>query len=163
MTEKLAVGIREFGRMVGRSHVWVLNQCKAGKLPRDANGQIPVGKGIEACKKLGIAIGSSSKDIALNVALKEAKLATEEANARLKELEFKQRNGELVSVTEVEADAQQVAERLRSFCMAAPSRYSGLMADRSKREVEDVLRTLFSEFWASVSKSRFVHGVTKEC
>ena len=44
----VSVSQREFGRQVKRSHTWVQNQIKAGKIPQNADGTIPLQEGLEA-------------------------------------------------------------------------------------------------------------------
>lgn len=42
------VTVREFGRQIGKSHVWVLNLIKSGVLPRNEDGTIPLDAGLKA-------------------------------------------------------------------------------------------------------------------
>lgn len=42
------VTVREFGRQIGKSHVWVLKLIESGTLPRNADGTIPLGDGLKA-------------------------------------------------------------------------------------------------------------------
>lgn len=42
------VTVREFGRQIGKSHVWVLKLIKSGDLPRNADGTIPLDAGLKA-------------------------------------------------------------------------------------------------------------------
>ena len=159
MSDIVKVGVRELARQIGRSHVWVLDKIKAGKIPRDSDGRIPLVEALEAVKKLfqEKAGGAEelSKTLSVNEALKKAQLATQVATAKLRDLEFKQKSGEFVSVADVEADAREVAEKLRAFCIAAPTRYAGLLENRTQREAEAVLRKLFNELLASIHNGRF--------
>lgn len=43
-----AVSQREFAKQIGRSHVWVNKLVKAGKIPVDAKGKIPLDAGLAA-------------------------------------------------------------------------------------------------------------------
>ena len=52
MSDTVKVGVRELARQIGRSHVWVLDKIKEGKIPRDSDGRIPLVEALEAVKKL---------------------------------------------------------------------------------------------------------------
>lgn len=175
MAENSELGIREFAGRIGRSHSWVVKMCQEGKIPKNGSGKIPFKEGIEAVRRIeaekiirstknahaGAGLQKVSDDEiqkAVNVheAMKKAQLATQVATAKLKDLEFKRQSGEYVAIDDVERDAQEVAARLRAFCLAAPTRYSGLLENRSQREAEAVLQDLFSELLQTIHSGRFL-------
>ena len=163
-----SVSMREFGRQIGRSHVWVQEKVKEGSLPVVTIGKskkIPIEAGFEAVKKLikekedsnGQEQSVSSFANARNVteATNKARLKKEIYVAQLKELEFKLRNGDLVERTAVDADAHAVGSALRQQLMAIPVRVSGLCEGRSTREIEEILEDAINDALAVFQKSEF--------
>lgn len=45
-------GIREFARMIGRSHSWVVSQCRRNIIPKTTDGKIPVDEALKAVARL---------------------------------------------------------------------------------------------------------------
>ena len=45
-------GIREFARMIGRSHSWVVSQCQRNIIPKTTDGKIPVDEALKAVGRL---------------------------------------------------------------------------------------------------------------
>lgn len=167
-------GIREFASRIGRSPAWVSKLATEGKIPKNVFGKIPLREGLAAVRRIeaektirstknkdagvGLQLADEldvQKAVNMSAAMKKAQLATQVATAKLKDLEYKKQSGEYVSVDEVKADAREVASKLRAFCIAAPTRYAGLLENRTQREAEEVLRKLFSEFLTSIHDGRF--------
>ncbi len=150
---------REFAKEIGKSRAWVQTKIAAGVFKKNEDGSLNHEQAMTAFYEHENSKGAKLPDFktiaSLTEALKKAQLATQVATAKLKDLEFKQKSGEFIPVEEVRADAMDVASKLRAFCMAAPTRYSGLLENRSHREVEEVLRSLFSELLASIHDGRF--------
>lgn len=174
MAPNSEMGIREFASHIGRSPAWVSKLAQEGKIPKNVSGKIPFREGLEAVRAIeaekivrstkrkdagvGIQQGSEidvQKAVNVHEAMKKAQLATQVATAKLKDLEYKKQSGEFVSVAEVKADARECAAKLRAFCIAAPTRYAGLLEGRTQREAEEVLRQLFSELLTSIHDGRF--------
>ncbi len=152
------VGIREFARIVGRSHVWVLKQIKDGKIPRNESGKIPLNAGMEAFNRYAEEKGIQNKipeGANLSEELMKAKINKENSLATINSIRAAEAQGKVVAVSEVEADAQEVAMKLRSFCLSAPTRYAGLLENRTQREAEAVLQDLFSELLQRIHSGRF--------
>lgn len=40
-------GIREFARMIGRSHSWVVSQCQRNIIPKTTDGKMPVDEALK--------------------------------------------------------------------------------------------------------------------
>lgn len=174
MPSSTCVSMREFARQVGKSLTWVRNKCHSGELPL-IDGKIPLQDGLKKCKAIikesfrpkqvkkaeEIFDGSDDGDaeilsaVNLDKELKKAILAKEKATAKLKALDVKVRTGELLSVAEVKADARQTAERLRAFCLSAPTRFSGLLENKPQREVEVVLESMFNELLEKIHGGQF--------
>lgn len=45
-------GIREFARMIGRSHSWVVSQCQRNIIPKTTDGKMPVDEALKAVARL---------------------------------------------------------------------------------------------------------------
>lgn len=163
-----SISMREFGRQIGRSHVWVQNKVNEGLIPVVTVGKskkIPIEAGFEAVKKLikdkedenGQDKSISSFANARNVteATNKARLKKEIYVAQLKELEFKLRNGDLVERTTVNADAHAVASAMRQRLMSIPVRVSGLCEGRSTREIEEILEDAINDALTEFQKSEF--------
>ncbi len=152
------VGIREFARMVRRSHPWVLQQTKLGKIPRNENGKIPLNAGIEAfnryAEEKGI-LNTVPDGVDLNEALLKAKINKENSLATINGIRAAEAQGKVIAVSEVEEDAREVAMKLRAFCLSAPTRYAGLLENRTQRQAEAVLQDLFSELLERIHSGRF--------
>lgn len=160
-----SVSQREFGRQVKRSHTWVQNQIKAGKIPQNADGTIPLQEGLEAFARYLDETGQSEPlpegAEALEV-YNGAKAKKEKHLAEIKEIEARVMRGQFVSIEEVQADARDVAGRLRSFCVSAPSRFAGLLEGRTQREAEAVLQDMFSELLERIHSGRFLREEDSE-
>lgn len=152
------VGIREFARIVRRSHPWVLQQIKQGKIPRNENGKIPLKEGIEAfnryAEEKGI-LNAIPDGVDLNEELLKAKINKENSLATINGIRAAEAQGKVVDVSEVEEDAREVAMKLRAFCLSAPTRYAGLLENRTQRQAEAVLQDLFSELLERIHSGRF--------
>ena len=48
MSKGESIGVREFARQVGCSHVNILNLIKAGRMPQNKDGTIPLDDGLIA-------------------------------------------------------------------------------------------------------------------
>ena len=48
MAKGESIGVREFARQVGCSHVLIINLIKAGKMPQNKDGSIPLDDGLIA-------------------------------------------------------------------------------------------------------------------
>ena len=119
----MGVSIREFGRQVGVSHVTVQKLIKAGALPQNSDGTIPLEKGLKAYRAYKDAPRNkggrprkeespkqrtpieevdaereqrSEQAVNMNAAMNKAKLADTTFKAKIRELEFKFRAGELL-------------------------------------------------------------------
>ena len=157
------VSIREFARQVGRSHTWVRTQIKAGKMPT-VEGGIPLEAGLEAFNRY-LDENSLEEHIddgeALRV-LNVARAKKEKSLAAIKSMEARIMRGQYVAIEEVQADAREVASKIRAFCLSAPNRYSGLLENRTQREAEAVLQDLFNEFLERIHSGRFLNAADLE-
>ena len=181
----MGVSIREFGRQVGVSHVTVQKLIKAGTLPQDSDGTIPLEKGLQAYRAYKEAPrdkggrprkGESPKQhkpieevdaereqrseqaVNMNAAMNKAKLADTTFKAKIRELEFKFKAGELLDKNEVAAEAQWLAEQVKSKLLAIPPRISSLCEGRIAREIEEIVTDAINQALAELQKCKYTNG-----
>ncbi len=197
------VTVREFASQIGKSHVWVLKLLKEGQLPRNADGSIPLEKGLKAYDEYLKAPknrrGRPSKDspkievepkykqpkikpkaksekqhtpieefeaekekrteeaVNVNAAMRKAKLAEKTYQARLKELEFKLKAGDLVEKVEVAKEAQWLAEQVKSKLLTIPPRISSMCEGRIAREIEEIITDAINNALAELQKCKYTN------
>ena len=179
MAEDQGLTMREFGRQVGRSAQWVSVNCKTGKIPRNDDGTIPAKEGLKAAKLLIKATEAKKQKNALKKQMlqednddepmdEEAMLSAAEvirrfnqarmeekmAQAQLRELELQIKQGEVILKTEVDRDGRALGTLMKEFGRSMPSRYAGLLENRSAREIEEVLEDMWSDFLKVLHKSK---------
>jgi len=212
MAKNQSVGVREFAKQVGCSHVLILNLIKRGIMPQNKDKTIPLKAGLAAYenrKELGKekkkeeskkgkksekkektskkvsrvtlpedpteeeaeddsedetpSLSGKSKDVYdLTTQFNKARLAEKTYQAKLKEIEFKLKKGELIPKTEVEADAAAVASEIRERLTSIPVRISALCERQSARKIEEVMSDAIQDALVSLSKSKFVKGNNEE-
>ena len=171
-----SVSISEFARQVGKSAQWISKKSRDGTIPRTADGKIPLKAGLKAYDKMlkqqeaikairGTPKKSESDDeelsdataktMSVTKALNKARLAEKTYQAKLKELEYKLRSGELVEVEKVRQDAQAVASALRENLMSIPVRISGLCEGRPSREIEEIIESAINDAMIQFQKTDF--------
>ena len=100
--------------------------------------------------------GSAAKAMSVTEAFNKARLAEKTYQAKLKELEYKLKRGEIVEREKVVADAQAVGAFLREQFMSIPVRYSGLLEGRTARDIEEILEDAINDALKALQKSEFV-------
>lgn len=204
MAKEQSIGVREFARQVGCSHVLIINLIKAGKMPQNKDGSIPLDAGLiayenrkkkkepkqakkkaaskkrkipkkikelpdddppedgeeatEPAPKLTSEKLISARDITTQ--FNKARLAEKTYQAKLREIEYKLKKGELVTRADVEADAAAVAAEVRERLTSIPVRISALCERQPARKIEEVMTDAIQDALISFSKSKFVkaHG-----
>lgn len=204
MAKGESIGVREFARQVGCSHVLIINLIKAGKMPQNKDGTIPLDEGLVAYenrkkkkepkdKKETKGKKAASKKRKKTTKLKElpdddppedgldvaepapkltseklisardittqfnkARLAEKTYQAKLREIEYKLKKGELVTRADVEADAATVAAEVRERLTSIPVRISALCEHQPARKIEEVMTDAIQDALISFSKSKFV-------
>lgn len=155
-----SISVRGFARKIGKNHVWVLRRIEDGTIPRNPDKTIPLRAGLEAAKKLlqneADAIAKSSKSVDSIELFNDARARKEDALASIKKIELEQLEGSVITVAEAEDDARLVASKLRQFCIAMPTRYAGLLENRSQREAEGVLQDIANELLEAIHGGRFL-------
>lgn len=175
------VSQREFAKQVGRSHVWVNRLVKDGRLPTDAKGRIPLKAGLAAFEAANV-VGYATKETAkkkkaepellpetddvpvtsggashakVAEAYNRARTAEKTYQAKLKELEYKEAQGLLIPLADVEADAAETAAAMRNTLMSMPPRIAPLCEGKSAREIEGVIEEAVNEALREFQRSRF--------
>lgn len=179
----MGVSIREFGRQVGVSHVTVQKLIKSGALPKNADGTIPLEAGLKAYrayknaprdkggrprkgeepkKRTPIEVVDAERSqrseqaVNMNAAMNKAKLADTTFKAKIRELEFKFRAGELLDRSDVAAEAQWLAEQVKSKLLAIPPRISSLCEGRVAREIEEIVTDSINQALAELQKCKYI-------
>lgn len=181
MGNSTSVTLREFARQIGRSHTWVQNKVKSGELPRNDDGTIPTEEGfkafdailreveqkkanrqkqqtVEALPDNDDAPMTDNVTKAMNVteAFNKARLAEKTYQAKLKEIEYKLKRGDLIESETVIADAQATAALVRERLMSIPVRVSGLCEGRTARDIEEILEDAINDVLKSFQKSEYI-------
>lgn len=158
------MGVREFARQIGKSHTWVRKLIKTGVIPSNPDGTLSGNLAFPAYDKF--IKGGNQDDApmsepiakAMNVseAFNKARLAEKTYQAKLKEIEYKLKRGDIVERDVVVQDAHKCAAAVRGQLMALPVRVSGLCEGRSSREIEEILEDALNEALAEFQKSEFL-------
>ena len=145
MAEKVNIPLKAFAREVGRSHTWILRLVKDGRLPRNPDGTMPFTEALEKFNAIQEEAKEKKLDRAsknppdLNIAMNKAKLAEKTYQARLKELEFKLKSGELLEKDAVAHEAQQLASKIKNKLLSIPPRVSAMCEGRVARDIEEII------------------------
>lgn len=173
------VSVREFARQVNRSPSWISKMAREGKLPRNEDGTIPIKEGFAAYDQFNRKVEESKKkakkDVdplpdndeapmsetnskAMNVteAFNKARLAEKTYQAKLKELEYKLKRGDIVEREKVSEDARAVGAYFREQLMSIPVRYSGLLEGRTARDIEEILEDAINDALKAFQRSEFI-------
>lgn len=89
-------------------------------------------------------------------AFNKARLAEKTYQAKLRELEFKEKQGLSISVESIEADAAATAEEIRGLLLAIPAQISDLCEGKESREIEGIIEDAINGALRALNKSRFV-------
>lgn len=163
-----SISVREFARQIGRSHTWVQYKIKSGEITADENGKIPIKTAFAQAEKLigpqtlpeddddtdSVKKLSTAKSV--TEAFNKARLAEKTYQAKLKEIEYKLKRGDLLERVAVDSDAQQTAALIRERLMSVPVRIAGLCEGRSAREIEEIIEDGINEALELLQKSKFV-------
>lgn len=167
----------EFARQVGVTAQRINKLVKDGRIPVNADKKIPIKAGFKAFDKIqknakafkeiysktilpeddnAPMSGSTSKAMNVTEAFNKARLAEKTYQAKLKEIEYKLKTGELVESQKVRADAQATASALRDRLMSTPVRIAGLCEGRTAREIEEIIEDALNEALSLFQKSEFI-------
>ena len=81
----------------------------------------------------------NTEAVSINAALRKANLAEKTFKAKKLELEYKLKSGELLEKTAVAAEAQWLAEQVKTTLLAIPPRISSMCEGRIAREIEEII------------------------
>lgn len=91
----------------------------------------------------------------INTAMNKAKLAETTFKARLREIEYKMKSGELLPKDEVAKEAQWLAEQVKSKLMAIPPRISSMCEGRVAREIEEIITDAINNALKELQKCKY--------
>lgn len=91
----------------------------------------------------------------IQTAYNKARLAEKTYQAKLREVEYKLKRGELIERAEVVADAAAVAAEVRERLLTIPVRVSVLCERRTARDIESILTDAINEALQSLNKTAF--------
>ena len=94
----------------------------------------------------------TAKAASINEALNRAKLAEKTYQAKLKEIEYKLRAGELLEKSAVIAEASQLAENIKTQLLAVPPRIASMCEGRPAREIEDIITDAINDALKELQK-----------
>lgn len=75
--------------------------------------------------------------------------------ARIKELEFRQKAGELVDIEAVRADATEAAAEIRAKLFSIPSRLAVLLEGKKSQEIEYILMIEINDALDALNRTKF--------
>ena len=93
--------------------------------------------------------------VTINAAINKAKLADKTYQARLRELDYKTKSGELLEKSAVEAEAQWLAEQVKAKLMAIPPRISSMCEGRIAREIEEIITDAINNALKELQKCKY--------
>lgn len=94
--------------------------------------------------------------VAINTSMNKAKLVEKTYQAKLRELEFKLKSGELLEKTKVEAEASWLAEQVKAKLNAIPPRISAMCEGRIAREIEEIITDAINSALAELQKCEYM-------
>lgn len=173
--EGLSVSVLEFSKRVGVSHTWIGKLVKKGILKKDDAGLLPVAENLELYKQYadnidankrkslpmserGIDPDGATPADSVTLAFNKAKLAEKTYQARLKELDYKVRTGELLEREKVDAEAAWLAEKVKAKLMAIPPRVSSMCEGRIARDIEEIISDAINDALKDLQKVAYSGG-----
>lgn len=100
-------------------------------------------------------VSRAKEAVSVNAALNKAKLAEKTYQARLKELDYKEKSGELVAKADVAAEAQWLAEQVKSKLLAIPPRISSMCEGRMARDIEEIITDSINNALKELQKCKY--------
>ena len=100
-------------------------------------------------------INRAKEAVSVNAAINKAKLANQTYQARLRELDYKLKSGELVEKVEVAAEAQWLAEQIKSKLLAIPPRISSMCEGRMARDIEEIITDSINNALKELQKCKY--------
>lgn len=93
--------------------------------------------------------------VSINAAMRKANLAEKTFKAKLRELEYKVKSGELLEKSAVAAEAQWLAEQVKSKLLAIPPRISSMCEGRMAREIEEIITDAINSALKELQKCKY--------
>lgn len=170
--EGLSVSVLEFSKRVGVSHTWIGKLVKKGILKKDDAGLLPVAENLELYKQYADNIDANKRKSlpvdesrvmdgagdSVTLAFNKAKLAEKTYQARLKELDYKVRTGELLEREKVDAEAAWLAEKVKAKLMSIPPRVSSMCEGRIARDIEEIISDAINDALKDLQRVEYPGG-----
>lgn len=100
--------------------------------------------------------------VMLSSAYKKVMLAEKTFNAKIKEIEYKVKKGEVLQLEEAKLELKETGIQLKNRLMAIPSRISSICENKNAREIEKILENEISDALRELAKSRFLSENEKD-
>ena len=119
--------------------------------------EIPLSQDVEQAPDLSTMdkANRTKEAVNINAAFNKAKLAEKTYQARLRELEYKMKSGELLEKTAVAAEAQWLAEQVKAKLMSIPPRVSSMCEGRIARDIEEILTDSINSALKELQKCKY--------
>lgn len=145
---------QQLGYEENREHAKKQRAASAAKNPavkaRQAEPQVSLPDDDEPLPTTG---GITTDKVA--AAYNRAKLAEKTFMAKLKELDYKEKQGLLIPKEQIEADAAATAEELRGLLFAIGPRIAPICEGKPARQIESIIEEAINSALTTLQKSRF--------
>lgn len=167
----IEVSLREFGAAVGVTYESIRKLVKKGIIPTSENGKVLMSEGMAAYqnylmehpnagnkktkgreKAIGLIGAAAVSDAQM---YQKAKTQEKVFAAKLKQLEVKRQEGDLVPRADIIADAHRVATEVQGRLLAIPARVSPVCEGRSAREIQVIFEDAINEALEAFAKGAF--------
>lgn len=100
--------------------------------------------------------------VLISSAYKKAMLAEKTYNAKIKEIEYRVKKGEVFQLDEAKTALKNTAIQLKTRLLAIPSRVSSICEKKNAREIEKILEEEISDALRELAKSRYLSESEKD-
>ena len=100
--------------------------------------------------------------VLISSAYKKAMLAEKTYNAKIKEIEYRVKKGEVFQLEEAKLSLKNTAIQLKTRLLAIPSRVSSICEKKNAREIEKILEEEISDALRELAKSRYLSESEKD-
>ena len=159
----------QFSKRHGVNKAYICRLCKDGKLPCNSRGikvteadivMHDLSKGRRVQPQFAPS-GPAAKEEGINKLYEAAEISKARGTiikTQLVELELKIKQGKLLPLEDVQADAAAVGEELRGKLLSIPSRISVLCEGRTAREIEEIVENAITSALVTLRQSGFFVG-----
>ena len=105
---------------------------------------------------------SDAEKVKISDAYKKAMLAEKTFNAKIKEIEYRVKKGEVFELEEAKRSLRDTAVNIKMRLLSIPPRVSVLCEKKNAREIEQLLEAEITDALRELAKSRFLTEETEE-